>query len=168
MVARSARAAEDAYQARHQRALLCLTPTVLGRVPAPADAPVVLSLNRGEPARLPGPSGLALAVQVRFRPQQRGDGRDWTAETVGYIYALVGPDGEDLLAYHWHPEGLSRVTRPHVHIAAIRHPVVSARTHLPTGRAELADLVRLLIEELGVPPRRGDWSAVLDAAGEGG
>jgi hypothetical protein len=36
--------------------------------------------------------------------------------------------------------------------------------HIPTGHLDLVDIVRDLILELGVEPRRSDWRQVLDAA----
>jgi hypothetical protein len=36
--------------------------------------------------------------------------------------------------------------------------------HLPTGPVSLADVVRLLIMEFDVAPRRPDWQAILRAA----
>jgi hypothetical protein len=34
--------------------------------------------------------------------------------------------------------------------------------HIATGRVTLEALVRMLVEEFGVAPRRGDWREVLD------
>jgi hypothetical protein len=34
--------------------------------------------------------------------------------------------------------------------------------HIATGPVTLAAIVRMLIEEFGVAPRRGDWREVLD------
>jgi hypothetical protein len=36
------------------------------------------------------------------------------------------------------------------------------KLHLPTGRVSIEAVVRFLIEDLDVVPRRRDWSAVLD------
>lgn len=92
------------------------------------------------------------------------DARAWDAQVTGYIYALQQRDGVDLLAYHWHPASISRVTRPHLHLGHIRHELVTPRTHVPTGRVRLSDIARLVIEEFGALPRRRDWVAVLEAA----
>jgi hypothetical protein len=37
-----------------------------------------------------------------------------------------------------------------------------SQAHIPTGFVTLSDVVRLLIEELGVEPRRQDWRTVLE------
>lgn len=87
------------------------------------------------------------------------------ARLVGYRYAVIGAEQRELLAYHWHPTGVSGVTIPHVHVsnAAWRDrsaPDLSA-IHLSTGPIALSDIVLLLITEFGALPRRGDWAELL-------
>ena len=85
---------------------------------------------------------------------------------VSYLYAVRVPDGIEILAYQWHPEGVSSVITPHLHLASgsgVTRPRLLG-AHLPTGHVTLAQFVRCLIEELGVEPRRPDWRAVLDSA----
>jgi hypothetical protein len=77
------------------------------------------------------------------------------------VFALQNAEGEDALAYHWHPQSISRVTWPHLHVGVVGHPFMSARTHVPTGNVALADVVRLAIEAFDVSPRRADWRTVL-------
>jgi len=48
----------------------------------------------------------------------------------------------------------------HVHNQGA-HPIITARTHIPSGRVSLASVVRFAIEELGVRPLRPDWATVL-------
>ncbi len=38
--------------------------------------------------------------------------------------------------------------------------------HIPTGHVTISDIVRFLIAEVGVEPRRSDWMNVLAAVGE--
>ncbi|MGI8642910.1 MAG: hypothetical protein ACR2LS_02200 [Thermomicrobiales bacterium] len=92
---------------------------------------------------------------------------------VSYRFRLVNRDGREILAYHWHPEGVSSVTGPHLHhsgrlqpldIGARDAPVLLGEMHLPTGIVSLAQVVRLLITEFRVEPRRDDWEAVLATA----
>ena len=89
---------------------------------------------------------------------------------------MLDAEEREVLAYHWHPVGVSPVTFPHLHLSG-RLPALDAGPrqeplrlggmHLPTGgMVTLADVVRLLIAECGVAPRRADWERVLaDAAG---
>jgi hypothetical protein len=83
---------------------------------------------------------------------------------VGYQYTLRDIDGREIIAYHWHPEGRSHVTTPHIHLGpgAEMGRRDLARAHLPTGQVMLEDVLRFAITELGVRPLRRDWSEVLD------
>ena len=80
------------------------------------------------------------------------------------MYSVDHADARELFAYHWHPTGHSHVTRPHLHISGRTEPAELGNAHFPTGPVTLADVVRLLIQDFDVRPRRADWSRVLDAA----
>lgn len=70
-----------------------------------------------------------------------------------------------MLAYHWHPDANSPVTVPHVHLGSIvlkRDGVIDHKSHLPTGRVPLQQVLRLAITDFDVKPLRPDWSEVLD------
>ena len=94
-----------------------------------------------------------------------------------YMYGIMDLAGRELFAYHWHPTGVSAVRDPHFHASSTPPVVVSDRpgnpnttelalnrVHFPTHRMELTELVRFLITELGVGPRRPDWETVLERA----
>ena len=83
---------------------------------------------------------------------------------VGYRSELRLVDGPMLLAYHWHPVGVSPVTTPHLHLSGAVAGVDLTKAHLPTGHVTLQDVVRFVITEWGVRPRRDDWPAVLASA----
>lgn len=101
--------------------------------------------------------------------------RRYQAAVTMYLYSVQDLNGGELFAYHWHPVGLSSVQEPHMHVSAAK-PValpnrpenmhlpemVLSRLHFPTHKIELPQLVRFLIIELGVGPRRDDWESVLD------
>ena len=91
------------------------------------------------------------------------------ARTVGY-HRVFTADEREIIAYHWHPTAISHVTDPHLHLsrqitpiqfAPRAEPVALAEAHLPTSFITFADIVRLLITEFGVAPRRPDWRAIL-------
>jgi hypothetical protein len=69
-----------------------------------------------------------------------------------------------LFAYHWHPVGRSHETRPHLHISGRTDPAELGDAHFPTGPITIADVVRFLIADFQVRPRRADWSRILDSA----
>lgn len=87
----------------------------------------------------------------------------WRIQLAAYAYKLSTVRNEELLAFHWHPEATPPVSFPHLHVRSDVAPL-SHKTHVPTGHVSLADVVRLLIVEFGVPPLRDDWQAILDAA----
>lgn len=97
--------------------------------------------------------------------------------TSEYRYQILDAEGQEILAYHWHPVGVSPVTYPHLHLSGRlapldlgpgREPIRLGGMHLPTGgrvgMVTLADVVRVLIDEFGVQSRRADWRRILAEA----
>ncbi len=83
---------------------------------------------------------------------------------------MLDREDREILAFHWHPIGLSDVTDPHIHLSSKLNPIDMGRDqdplplagmHIPTGFVTLEDVVRLLITEFGITPRRDDWDALL-------
>ena len=97
----------------------------------------------------------------------------WVIRTVAYFYQVYDNDEWELFSYHWDPreESPSWAEFPHMHVGR-RLPrlaigdgnasLVLGDLHFPTEPVAVAALVRLLIRELGVPPRRPDWERILD------
>jgi hypothetical protein len=54
------------------------------------------------------------------------------------------------------------VTWPHLHAYGAHDSVDLHKLHPPTGHVTLSSVVRFLIEDLGVLPRRADWPAVVE------
>ncbi|MGH2561244.1 MAG: hypothetical protein ACRDJH_19415 [Thermomicrobiales bacterium] len=90
---------------------------------------------------------------------------------VGYNFEILDTEEQEILAYHWHPVSISPVAHPHLHLTHRARPfelssgrrIALAEVHISTGFLTLADIVRLLITEFDVEPRRSDWAAVLEA-----
>ena len=106
---------------------------------------------------------LSLSMDLFHEVVPAVDSGRWRVATVGYRYTLGDDEGRELVSYQWHPRGLSPVTVPHLHLGSrlVRPGVPFGGVHLPTGIVTLADVIRVVIVELGVEPRRGDWAAVL-------
>lgn len=109
-------------------------------------------------------------MAIGYTVDQGVDG--YTAREVDYRYHLLDSDGREILAYHSHPSGVSPITWPHLHLSGRLAPFDAGRgeapvslggRHLPTGPVTLADVVRMLIAEFEVRPRRADWAAVIEA-----
>jgi hypothetical protein len=89
--------------------------------------------------------------------------------TVSYQYVISDQQQRELLAFHWHPEGVSAERDPHVHIGsgiidsgAGDLGKVFSNFHVPTGHVPLGRVVRMLVTEFDVVPNRQDWDAVLN------
>lgn len=95
-----------------------------------------------------------------------GEAGRWTAETVSYAYRLLGAVDQPILSYHWHPEGISPVRSPHLHIELRTAPIDLSKAHLPSGLISLVAVIRMTIDEFGVEPLRTNWREVLDRAEE--
>ena len=103
----------------------------------------IVTLRR--PAELP-------SVRVRFLIEfTLDDARDrsgwWEATIAGWVYD---------------PLDSGRVTWPHLHAYGAHDSVDLHKLHPPTGHVTLSSVVRFLIEDFGVLPRRADWPAVLE------
>ena len=160
--------AEAVNDYRHdiQRMVSCVTTSVVdvagGYYPSPV--PHRLTMNGGVPVSLGGPSRLMLRLQQFYRVDETGrPDAPWGVRIVEYYYAVHDSDGREVLLYHWHPRGNSPVATPHLHL---EHGAQVGRAevrdaHLPTGDVYLNAILRVLIEEMGVRPRRPDWQTIL-------
>jgi hypothetical protein len=123
----------------------------------------VVALGDGRPVELGGSGALSLAVTEQVVPLRLDSG--WEIRAHAYMYTL-GVGGSELLAFHWHPPGPSRVRIPHLHVGAdVRvGDRWLAKAHLPTGTVALADVLGLALGELGVRSLCDDWRTVLAEA----
>src|SRR5215207_57963 len=94
------------------------------------------------------------------------------ATVTAYYYRVLDVDEHQIIAYHWHPGGGSRVTTPHLHVSNRiapldvgrgQQPLPLSDLHIATGYVHLRELVRCLIEEFDVQPLREHWRDVLAA-----
>jgi hypothetical protein len=77
--------------------------------------------------------------------------------TLYYGYAIERQDAQEIVGYHWHPDGVSPVKFPHLHLgpaAQIGLEELSRKAHLPTGRIAFEDVIELLVATFGVEPDR--------------
>jgi hypothetical protein len=86
--------------------------------------------------------------------------------TKSYDYSLRLATGQGVFDYHWHPDGNSHETRPHLHIGSSQlaaDGVIAKKRHLHTGRITFESVIRTVIE-IGATPLREDWENRLNAA----
>ena len=165
---RRAREARQEYLRRLQQQISCFTPAILrAGGPFGGDAgEIVLALAGGDPVPLRD-SDLLLTVQERVQLRQDPDSGVWSAERTAYNYVLEIEDGSELLAYQLHPHGPSGFWAPHVHVGRVADPAGRlGDAHLPTGGAvDLAAILLMAVDDLGVQPIRGDWERVFGRGG---
>lgn len=132
----------------------------------PLDMPAPLRLTSGARLWL----SFRFDVTTRVSPDENGV----QAMPVSYGFRLSDRSDDELMAFHWHPVGLSPVVLPHLHLSSRlpelavdggRANLALAALHIPTGHVALSDIVRFLIAEVGVEPRRSDWMDVLAGIG---
>jgi hypothetical protein len=147
--------ARVAFVASMRRACGWLTDEPLLQIHDASTGDFVLNF-RGRQATLESRNGYRLLWHVshayRVIPAA-GEQRPWQILAVEYNYTLRLVGGADLIAYHWHPRGVSGITWPHAHFHTLTSPVDLSRTHFPTGRVALEAVVRYAIMELKVPVR---------------
>ena len=89
---------------------------------------------------------------------------------MSYEQRILDRDDREILAFHWHPIGLSNVIDPHLHLSSRlnliemgrdQEPLPLGDMHILTGFVTLEDVVRLLISEFGIRPRYANWDAIL-------
>lgn len=156
-----------------QQALSCVTREVLsvggGYYASPADNPqhrhVLMITN--SPAVLGRDGRFALKLIQHYRVvEYEGARGPWQVSTVAYYYtlAMTASPAHEILGYHWHPQGRSAVTYPHLHLSqgagAVQYHLLKA--HLPTGHIAREDILRLAITHFGIIPLRHDWETMLE------
>ncbi len=130
----------------------------------PSPDPHPLALGDGSPVRIPADPPIFLTVLQNYRVVEfEGPRGPWKVSIVSYYYSLEDGEGREVL-FHWHPQGQSNVTFPHLHVRAggeLGHTNLN-QVHFPTDRVALEDVLRLVILDFGVTPERADWADVLD------
>jgi hypothetical protein len=128
-----------------------------------------LPLRSQESGRIDLLLGVALEVQIT----QGNLRREWNVRAIRYLFEIFDVAGREILLYHWHPEGASPISFPHIH-AAFAQPILLslqhgasereldiAKFHLPTRLILLEDVIELLILDFAIEPSRHDWRDVL-------
>jgi hypothetical protein len=119
------------------------------------------TLNRDTPIELG--NGISFRASMQFETldlgRSEGHGR-FKVRTREYIYA-VNLSGKEVIAAHWHPASSSPYIDPHWHIGAAaltQNGVYLERAHIPSPRVSFEQMIRFMIEQMGVAPHRDDWS----------
>lgn len=158
----------DNFRAPLQRALSCVNEEAhlwaLGTNGYAPGQDHALVPDRGDPVRLAGRRQLRLVSLFAYRVEKaEGERGPWKVVTVAYSHALETRTGQEIIAYHWHPEQGSAYNFPHLHIGTGVGASLGEvhKYHFPTGRIALEDVLRLAVKEFGVEPQRADWEEIL-------
>ena len=126
------------------------------------------TLERGDPVPFARRQNLQLVVVVLYSIVPASDNpRQWITSVKQYEYAIENETGQEILAYHWHPNSRNTPPWPHLHIgSAVLHANYKDlhKAHVRTERIALEDVLWFAINELKVPPtkrREHDWRDVL-------
>jgi hypothetical protein len=126
-------------------------------------------LNLPDPAPLRGRSDRLLDFKQQYKIIKDAKNGPYRVTTRYYGYILENENAEEIIGYHWHPEGQSNIRFPHFHIGPaveIGMEELKHKTHLPTGRVAFEDVVELLITNFGIKPDRSNWQEVVNATKE--
>jgi hypothetical protein len=166
LAGRTTHEALAAFLGPMQRALSCVTPAVLVHRPPVPGHVQALGVSE-EPIRLTttggGPAPRLYLEQQYELVEAPGEHGPWKVTTRAYRYRIDSPAGTELVLWHWHPGDRQgnphRRPRPHLHaqVGELRG------RHLLTGRVSMEAVIRVLLDDFDVRPRRSNWRSVLDA-----
>ncbi len=183
MAGETEREAVQKYVEPLQRAVSCISKSVLGvsggyRV---GDTPHSLTFGDGLPQKLKGPN-VYLSIVHKYRiVRDDTPGRGpWRVTIDHYVYTIRRSPSSDssskhekLISYQWHPNPQGRYNYPHLHLypdSIVGSPSeaakLSSKSHIPTGRVAMEDIIRFVITQLNVQPLRKDWEKVLNETQE--
>ena len=167
MSGRSAYTAATELGDEIRRSFTCITRQPCQLTPSPDTAThfTFAPIPRNRPIRLEAstfraPICLSARIDLTASQSETTD-RQYVARVYAYSISIRLDDGAELLAYHWHPNGLSDVRTPHLHVAARFTTSLLGKVHLPTGTVPIASITQMLISEFGVAPLRKDWRRIL-------
>jgi hypothetical protein len=161
---RTPREAVKAYLEQLQKIISIVSQGVL-RV-SNYDTPEVVSvLTLPDPAPLNGRPDLCLSFTQQYKIVKNAKNEPFRVTTLYYSYAVETQDAQEIVGYHWHPDGVSPVRFPHLHLgpaACVGLDDLRRKAHLPTGRVAFEEVIELLIATFGVEPDRTLWQDIVD------
>lgn len=124
------------------------------------DTRYILLVGKGNSFKLlKGDNALSISILLHYKIIQHPTvAGTYKIKTSAYYYTINDANGKELLAYHWHPTETPDIPYPHLHIG---DPKLK-KFHLPTGRVSLEQVLRLLIRDFKVKPKKANWEAILN------
>jgi hypothetical protein len=154
---RSPHEALDNFLSPIQRAISCVSKDVVRHAgDYELNTPCAIQVGKQGTIKLKG-GKLYLTVQLNYEiindPDEQGG---YKINTTAYSYSIRDRHENEILRYDWHPH-IEQIPYPHVHM----EDSTLKKHHLPTSRIALEQVLRLIITQFDVKPKRKDWSAVL-------
>jgi hypothetical protein len=121
------------------------------------------TLNKGSASLTGGYTFTAGMIYKIIEDPEKGP---WRVTTLAYEHELVDANNRRMFALHWHPQGVSTVTTPHLHLGPgvlVDGCALTPKAHLPMPRATFEQAIRWVVEVIG-SPLCDDWADRLKAA----
>jgi hypothetical protein len=122
-------------------------------------------LTLPDPAPLNGRPDLYLSFRQQYKLVKDPATGPFRVTTLYYSYAIETQGAQEIVGYHWHPDGISPVKFPHLHLgpaARIGLEELNRKAHFPTGRIAFEDVVEFLIATFRVEPDRTIWQEIVE------
>jgi hypothetical protein len=166
MPGRTPYAAREAFLEPIRKALSCVATLSITTGQPELDKANKLSVNDGCPVHLkrtPQGGPIELNIEMWHKIIYDPENGPYRVTTLSYNHSIKLPEDGEVISFHWNPDGKSDVKTPHMHIGTSqlkKWSVLDSKTHLPTGRISIEQVVRFAIEELGAD-RADDWKQKL-------
>ena len=158
MAGRTKSEAFENFRGMVQEAVSCFTDArVAGNIRG-QDGRGVLTANGGNPFPLKSTERrVSVSIAISYA-LNRVDG-EWRVSTEQYIHRVL-VDGEPDVDFHWHPDEQTRLWYPHIHPRFAGAGREKGKTHIPSGRVFIEDVL-VFAYERGAQPRKADWESIL-------
>jgi len=126
---------------------------------------VVSVLTLPDPVPLNARPDLYLSFTQQYKVIKDPENGPFRVTTLYYSYAIETQDAQEIVGYHWHPDGVSPVRFPHLHLgpaARVGMEDLRSKAHLPTGRVAFEEIVEFLIATFSVQPDRSLWQEIVE------
>jgi hypothetical protein len=167
LAGRTPHEAVDNFLVRLRQSTSCITRVQLvissgGREPGSTH---IVSFDPNPTLKAADRTTIGLSV-VHYYEVVRATGKrgPWKVRSAGYLYSLLDRNDHELITFHWHPQGNSDVTGPHLHVGSALASSWKKlpKAHIPTSRMTLEQIIGMAIDGFGVIPLKEDWRGLLD------
>lgn len=166
-MARNRNTALAEYQQEIEDILGCIAAPKVFSYPTGSDDYLLICKDTSGDTRLRAKKGKEVWPLEISQRIQIVDEDNFRISTLRYYYVFWTPRADErVIDWHYHRRKTNTV-EAHLHIRDdVRHRAgghALVDLHIPTGRVPLEDIVRFLIQEQNLSPRKTNWKDILDA-----